>query len=278
MVRILTNRENQIIIKKIKCLSLTQNESNILSKTIRPKLIEISNIDAKRILSKLEYNQKGRAIEEKIKRIIKENIPQLDAIIICGSAIQTNYKEYNDIDVIVATKKVLTESKPEKLRIIKKVANIAKSKGLNLDIQIYAKESIIKQYSYSPSLIYQLKDSKVIYGNIKIPRKINLSRLDLRMKLDWSEDLGNWAKGSEIYYAIRNALLVLLLMNKRVDNKALNSSLVTTLGQDLVNKLKNNQSSNSEKKMALDYLKLLTSYLEEELKNPKWEKIVIERH
>ncbi len=276
MVHILTNRENQIISKKIKGLSLTQNESNILSKTIRPKLSKIIQIDAKGILHKLEYSQKGRAIEEKIKEIILTNMKNVEAIVLCGSAIQTNYKEYNDIDVIIAINKVL--EKKDKSSLISKIREEAQKKGVTLDIQIYSKDSIIKQYSYSPSLIYQLKDSKIIYGKINLPKRIELSRLDLMMKLDWSENLGKWAKGSEIYYALRNALLVLLLMNKKVDNNQLKLNLVSILGQDLVNKLKNNTSSNMEKKMALNYLNLLTSYLEEELKDPKWERIEIENH
>src|SRR3989338_1300392 len=99
MVEILTGRENEIIDKKTKGLSLTQNESNILSKTIRPKLKEISQINAPLLLNKIEYNQKSKSIENKIKKIILNNISKVDSIIICGSAIQTNYKEYNDIDI-----------------------------------------------------------------------------------------------------------------------------------------------------------------------------------
>ena len=42
---------------------------NILSKSIRPKLKEIRNIDSENILNKLEYNQKAKPLENKIKRI-----------------------------------------------------------------------------------------------------------------------------------------------------------------------------------------------------------------
>ena len=276
MVKILTDRENSIITKKIKGLSLTQNESNILSKTIRPKLIEIRSIDANSLLTKIEYNQKARAIENKIKILIKETIPKVGTIILCGSAIQTNYKEYNDIDVIIATKNMI--DKKEKYDLIDKIRKSAKKYGVTLDIQIYAKDSIIKQYSYSPSLIYQLKDSKVIYGKIKLPTKINLSRLDLMMKLDWSDISSVYSEGKEIYQDIRNAMLVLLLMNKKIDNIELKNSLINILGADLVNRLKTNTASKSEKKIAFSYLRLFVNYLEKELKNPKWEKIVIENH
>ncbi len=59
MVNILTEREREIISKKMKGASLTQNESNILSKCIRPKLREMKKINPDEILNKTEYNQKA---------------------------------------------------------------------------------------------------------------------------------------------------------------------------------------------------------------------------
>ena len=275
MVKVLTEREKEIINKKITGLNLTQNESNILSRFIRPKLREISQINSKRLLNKLEYNQKANSIENKVKKIILENIPQVDSIIVCGSAVQNNYKEYNDIDVIVVTKKILTKSQKKKKELIGKVEKAGKNKALNLDVQIYAKDSILYQYPNNPSLIYQLKDSKTIYGKLKIHGKIALSSLDLRMKLDWSEGLDVYSRADEIYYAIRNAMLVLLLMNKKIDNYELRKNLINVLGDDLIAKLKNNQASKPEKKLALNYLNLMVNYLETELKKKKWEKIEI---
>jgi len=276
MLKIITIREKEIISKKMKGISLTQNESNILSRYIRPKLREMLKIKPDIILNSIEYNQKARAIENKIKKVILENIPRVDSIILCGSAVQNNYKEYNDIDVIVATKKVLTKSQKKKAELVEKAEKTGKNESLNLDIQIYAKKSILSQYSHNPSLIYQLKDSKIIYGKIKIPSKIALSSLDLRMKLDWSEGLDSNSNSEEIYYSIRNAMLVLLLINKEVDNYKLRKNLIDILGIDLLNKLRNNTASKLEKKLALNYLNLITIYLEKELKNPKWEKIEIE--
>jgi predicted nucleotidyltransferase len=275
MVNILTAREKEIINKKMKGLSLTQNESNILSRFVRPKLSEISKINAGLILNRLEYNQKAKSIENKIKKLILKNIPKVDSITICGSAAQDNYKEYNDIDIIVATKKILTKTQKKKRELIDKIEKAGEDENINLDIQIYATNSILRQYPHNPSLIYQLKDSKTIYGKLKIPDKISLSNLDLRMKLDWSEDLNISSGADEIYYAIRNAMLVMLLMNKRVDNYELRKNLVNILGADLLAKLRSNQAVKLEKKLALNYLNLLVNYLETELKNPKWEKIEI---
>lgn len=278
MVKILTLREMRIIKKKINSRSLTQNESNILSKSIRPKLKEISRINSTELLNKLEYNQKAMPIKSKIKKIILEGIPQVDSIILCGSAAQNNYKNYNDIDIIIATKKQLTKSQKKKREMIKNIENAGKEKNLNLDVQIYSKKSILNQYAKNPSLIYQLKDSQIIYGKLKIPNKISLSNLDLRMKLDWSDSLNVNSKANEIYYAIRNAMLVFLLMNKEVDNYKLKINLVNLIGEVLIKKLRNNQASKSEKKLALSYLNLIINHLETELKNSKWEKIEIENH
>ena len=72
MAKVLTTREKEIINKKIKGLSLTQNESNILSRYIRPKLKEIKKINPGLLLDKLDYNQKARSIENKIKKMIQE--------------------------------------------------------------------------------------------------------------------------------------------------------------------------------------------------------------
>ena len=273
MVNLLTKREKEIISKKMKGVSLTQNESNILSRYIRPKLKEIRNINPDEILNKIEYNQKARATENKIKKLVLNNVPKVDSIIVCGSAVQTNYREYNDIDVIIATKKILSNS--VKKELIEEVEKEGKKENLNLDIQIYAKSSILSQYPHGPSLIYQLKDSKIIYGKLKIPNKITLSSLDLKMKLDWSEDLDIYSKSEEIYYAIRNAMLVLLLMNKNINNYKLRRNMIEILGADLVIKLRTNQADRLEKKLALSYLNLITAHLENELKNSKWEKIEI---
>ena len=93
-------------------------------------------------------------------------MPNLDSIIICGSAVQSNYKEYNDIDVIVVTKKELPKSK--KRELIETIEKKGKKAALNLDMQLYSKDSILSQYSHSPSLIYQLKDFKAIHGTFNL--------------------------------------------------------------------------------------------------------------
>ena len=272
---IMTEREKQIMDKKIKGLSLTQNESNILSKVVRPKLREMSKIDATRLLNKLEYNQKARSIENRVKKIILDNIKNVKAVILYGSAIQTNYKEYNDLDVLVVTKNKEWKTSGDKYDLIAHLTKIAKSRDLNLDIQLVDKKSFNLQYPHNPSLIYQLKDSKIIYGAIKIPSKIELSKLDLRMKLDWSDIDDEDSQSSELYQSMRNIILVRLLLNKIVNNEFLKKEVIKELGESLVVKLKNNTASKLERKLALHYIRELSEKTDKEIKESKWEKIVL---
>ena len=274
--RILTKKAIEVIDKRLKGKKLSQQDSNYLSRFVRPKLRDIMLINAPALLNRLEYNRKSLMIERKIKEIILKNVNNIDSIVICGSAIQTNYREYNDIDVIIATRKII--GKIDKKNIIGRVVSEAGKNNLNLDVQIYSKSSILEQYKNNPSLIYQLKDSKVIYGNIKVNDKISLSNMDLKMKLDWSEDLDVNCDADEIYLAIRNAMLVLLLMNRIIDNYQLKQNIYNLLGQDLLDKLRKNEASKIEKEIALNYLRTIIKYLNSELDKKKWERIEIENH
>ena len=271
-----TRKALKIIDKKIAGKKLSQQDSNYLSRFVRPKLRGMASIDAEALLKMLDYNPRALSIERKIMDIVLKNVKDVDSIIICGSVIQTNYKDYNDIDIIIATKKPLYENLKDKNRIIEKIVLEGNKKGINLDIQIYSKKSILEQYSRNPSLIYQMKDSKVIHGNIKFPNKIILSNLDLKMKLDWSEGLDRHSSGSEIYYALRNAMLVLLLVNGKVDNYLLRQNLINMLGKEMLIRLKSNAASNLDRELSLNILDSMVRHLEAELKGAKWERIEIQ--
>lgn len=275
MPNILTEREKRIIEKKIKGNSLTQNESNILSKYIRPKLREIKKINPDEILDKIEYNQKAKAIEKKIKEIILKNLEKPEAIILYGSTIQTNYKNYKDIDVLIITKRKLWKSSGDKYEKILNLINVARKSKLNLDIQLLDKQLFYSQYRHSPSLIYQLKDSKAIYGKIRLPSNLELSKLDLRMKLDWSDIDDEESNGEGLYQALRNIMLVKLLLNKVVDNAALNNSIQKEIGERLIERLKNNLASKLEKRLVLMYIKKLSEETDRRIVEAKWEKVLL---
>ncbi len=271
---ILTETEKKVIQKKLNNEKMTKQDSYYLSVSIRPKLKEMISMDPELLLNKLKYNQKAISIENNIKKIITGEVKDVDSIILVGSAIQTNYSKYKDIDVLVITKKKIYKKLIDKYRKTKELKEKLNKLGIITDIQIYDKKTIEKSYPHSPSLIYQLKDKKVIYGQINLPKKIELYNIDLRMKLDWSDIQDTEPNGNEIYHAIRNVILVRLLLNNIVDNKKLRESLNDELGKLLIEKLKNNKESSIERRNALVYLKNLTEKTENEIKGGLWEKKV----
>src|SRR3989344_793379 len=268
---IFTKKELEVIDKKMKNKKLTQVDSNYLTRFIRPKLKEITLIDSKFLLDKMEYNQKIKSIEGKARKIILRSIKDVQAIVIYGSAIQTNYKEYNDIDILIVTKNKISPIK-EKYRKIIEIKKILSKYHIKADIGIYDKKTIEKNYSHSPSLIYQLKDKKIIYGKLNLKNRVELYNVDLKMKLDWS-NLEDNPEGIEIYKALRNVILVRLLFNRIVDNRKLKESLNEEIGKNLLERLKNNQESNFDRKTALGYLNILLEQTEKEVKDELWEKI-----
>ena len=277
MVQILTNKEMKIIDKKLSNKRLSQIERNRLSKSIRPKLKEISKINSESLLKRLEYIPNSISIENTIIEIIKDNLPKVYSIILYGSVVQNNYQEYNDIDIMVITKTKIYTTEKEKWKKIREIINLLKNNHITADIEMISKDNLLASYKNSPTLIYQLKDHKIIYGKIKIPDKIELDNIDLSLKLDWSyvDDKNN---GKEIYSALRNTILVRLLLNKIIDNNKLNESLNEELGKNLILKLKNNKVSLEERKYALNFLKELLKKTEEEVSSKKWEKIKLSTH
>ena len=266
---LLTDKELKVINKRLRIDSLTQQDSNCLSRFVRPKLRKIVNIDAKALLDRLSYNPNYRIIEDKVKKLVLEQIPQTVSIIVVGSAIQTNYTDYNDIDIIIVTKEKYWDNQYNNIRLCADIQKKAKENKIDLDVQIISKKALISSYSSSPTLIYQLKDHKIIYGKLKIPNKINLSSINLRMKLDWSEMEDLESEPIEIYRAIRNTILVRLLINKIIDNNRLKSELIEHLGIDLISHLKENKTTRLEKKYALEYLNNLTEQTRQEIINAK---------
>jgi predicted nucleotidyltransferase len=268
-----TKNQLEVIKKKIVNKKLTQIESNYLSRSIRPRLREMTLIDAQDILNKMEYNQRIKSIENKIKKVILKSMSDVQAIIIYGSAIQNNYKDYNDIDIIISTKNKIYATNKERWKDIKLLKNILNNKGIIADIQILSKEALEYNSSRNPGLVYQLKDHKVIYGNLKISKKIEIYNADLLMKLDWSEIYDLMPKGEEVYRALRNTLLVRLILNKIIDNQKLKESLQEEIGKNLVERLKSNKETKSDKKIALIYLKNLLEDTRKQIKGALWEKI-----
>ncbi|MBU0628595.1 MAG: nucleotidyltransferase domain-containing protein [Nanoarchaeota archaeon] len=257
---VLTNREQEVIEKKLNKKELTQQDSNYLSRYVRPKLREMSLIESKELLSRLEYNQKTPSIEKYIKNIILKNIPNVSSITLYGSAIYNNYKEYNDIDVLAVVKKKSWDKLGEKLLLTEKIKKMSK---LNLDIKLYTEDYIYASYPNNIALIYELNDSKTIYGILRHKQNINLTRLHLKMHSDYSDLIIKEAdengieniSSTKLYTAIRNLWVIRLIMEKTVDNHALNQIMANELGKNLISRLKNNSKSKADKEIAYIYLK-----------------------
>lgn len=269
---VLTRKENEVIEKKLKNKKLTQQDSNYLSRYIRPKLREIKSIDATGLLEKLEYNQKIPVIEKKIKDIVLEKIKGVDSITIYGSAVRTNYNRYEDIDVLIVVKKKLWKNLSEKYKMIIELKERTKEHALNLDVEMYDKKTFKKSYPSNITLIYQLKDKKTIYGRITLPKKIEIPKLNLRMKIDYSIPDEEYSS-LDIYKAIRNLLLVELISRKIIDNQKLTESINDEIGKNIAERLKANSKVNIDKKIGLLHLDRLLAIVLKKIEQSKWEKI-----
>ncbi|MEK6800731.1 MAG: nucleotidyltransferase domain-containing protein [Nanoarchaeota archaeon] len=270
--KIFTKGELKVMNKRLRNERLTQQDSNYLSKFIRPKLKEIRETNAGYLLDNLEYNQKALSIENKIREELMKKIKEVDSITLYGSVVQNNYKKYNDIDILVLVNKKFWNKLGEKYRTILEIKKMLKKRSIRVDLEIYYKNDFERAYFSSPSLIYQLKDRKTIYGNLDLSNKFEISKIDLRMKADYSiieED----SSSLEIYKAIRNIILIRLILMKVVDNNELYKTINEELGGNLVMRLKENRASSIDRKIAImhlhNLLKLTLKYLEKQ----KWEKI-----
>ena len=272
---ILTNMEKQVINKRLNNEKLTKQDSYYLSKSIRPKLKQIEELSNKNLLQRVQYNPKAKVIEKNVSKFLLKEVKGIKAIILYGSIVQTNYSKYNDIDVLIITKDKMWENNWKKDDIINDLDDKAKKIVLKLDIQILDIKTFLEIYNSNPSLIYQMKDSKVIYGKIEMPKKIELPKIVLKMKLDWSDLDSINPSGEEIYNCIRNTLLVRLILTKIIDNFSLSNYLIEELGKNLIRNLRENKASKTERKMAIEYLNKINEETLKEINNATWEKIVI---
>ncbi|MAG08051.1 hypothetical protein CMO89_01125 [Candidatus Woesearchaeota archaeon] len=272
---LLTKRETEVINKKLSSAKLTQQDSNYLSRFVRPKLREMNSIDSRGLLNKLDYNPKAKAIEKRLKQLVLKNLRNVSSITIYGSVVYNNYHDYNDIDVLVIVKKKFWKKLAEKYQRIVQIKKEAKRHGLNLDLEVYDEKTFCNSYPINISLVYQLKNRKTIYGALKLPSKVNIPRLELRMKVDFSivdeEDLS----GLELYRAIRNSWLVNLALDGIIDNIKLNKIIEDELGINLVNRLRSNNYSRTDKKIGLLYLEQLLKDTLKRIKQARWAKISI---
>ncbi len=279
---LLTRREMEVIDKRLKQKKLSQQDSNYLSRFVRPKLREMSLIDSRLLLKKLEYNQKIKAVENKVRRLILANMRDVVSITLYGSIVYSNYTSHKDIDVLVSVKSKFWKTLGEKYRLIAKIKNQAK--GLNLDIKIYHNKDIYESYPTNITLIYELSDSKTIYGALEYPKIVHIDNAVLKFHMDYSysilldikENGASGLHGKEIYSAIRNLWIIRFIMKKIVDNRQLIAILNYELGESMINSLKEGAASKAKKEMASIYLEELYGRTEKDIgkvnEEIKWER------
>ena len=264
---LMTPLELKAIDRKLKNKKLTQQESNRLSKQVRPKLREMMSVDSERILKLLDYNQKIPSIEREIKRIVLKEIKNVSSIVVYGSSVYNNYKNNEDIDVMVLVKKKTWKKLGEKLAIANE---IMKKSKLKLDLKIYEEAEVVESYPNNITLIYELSDSKIIYGSLALPKK-NVIEIDLRMKTDesrnilWEIEEGE-LNARNIYGAMRNLVIVELMSKGIVSNDEMNKKIEEEIGRKTVEQLKSG-------KCAAAYKRIGELHLREMLKRiDKWGK------
>ncbi len=276
---LLTQREIEVIDKRLQFRKLTQQDSNYLSRFVRPKLREMTQLDSGLLLRKLEYNQKIPAMEKKIKAIILHALQGVSSITLYGSAVYNNYHDYHDIDVLVTVKKKFWRALNEKYSTIAKLKRQAMKKGLTLDVRVYEDATVQGAYPSSPSLVYQLKDRKTIYGALRLPSKIEIPMIELRMKVDYSMIFDEEeTTGQDVYKAIRNLWLVNLAMEKIVDNARLNRIIEDEMGRNMALRLKSGGCSEADKEIGLLYLRKLLKTTLRKIEAATWEKIALSTH
>ena len=104
---ILSNREIEVVLKRLDNEHITQTESNYLSRSIRPKLKSAEFAVSAELLSLLDYRRKryereDSLLKEKIIKAVKKGLADdIKAIILFGSYIRNSHTNYRDIDVMV---------------------------------------------------------------------------------------------------------------------------------------------------------------------------------
>lgn len=268
---ILSNKEIEVVLKRLNNKHITQTESNYLSRSIRPKLKSAEFAASVELLSLLDYRRRKYEREDNLlrKKIVKatENIiDNVKAMILFGSYIRNNHVNYRDIDVLIVLNKKSWETSAEKNKLEK---NIEKSIDLKIDVNLVVYKELINTFPYSPLLQTELENHNFLYGKLKLKKKKIINKKYLYQKLLETEyviELGKSIKSRYIYNAIRNCLSIELFLKKIVDNKLIIEIIKNNIGKSTANSLLNSEANLIQRDIALRYLKYLYIKLKEVLK------------
>ena len=274
---ILSNREIEVVLKRLDNEHITQTESNYLSRSIRPKLKSAEFAVSAELLSLLDYRRKryereDSLLKEKIIKAVKKGLADdIKAIILFGSYIRNSHTNYRDIDVMVVLNNKTWKNSAEKHRL---EMAIESSIDVKTDINLIVYDELISLLPYSPLLQTELDDYNIVYGDIKLTKKIIIDKEYLYKRLlevEYVLELGKNIKPKYIYNAIRDCLSIELFLKKIINNKLIMQTIKNNIGKSTVESLMDNKADLIQKDIALKYLKYLYTKLEAALKNEQKE-------
>ncbi len=263
---ILSDKEIEVVLKRLDNKHISQTESNYLARSIRPKLRSAEFAASIELLSLLDYRRKkyereDSLLKEKILAAVQDYIRNVKAIILFGSYIRNRHTNYRDIDVMVVLNKKSWKSSSEKNKLEKMVQ---KAIDVKTDIKLISYNELISLMPYSPLLQTELEEHKVIYGSIQIKADITPKKEYLHKKLleaEYAIELGKKIKPRYIYNAIRNCLAIKLYIDKTVDNKLIITTIENNIGKLTAESLLDNQANPVQRDIALRYLDYLYNKL-----------------
>jgi len=268
---ILSKKEIEVVIKRLNNKHITQTESNYLSRSIRPKLKSAEFAASIELFSLLDYRRKKHEREDKILRekmlhAVKDILNNIKAIILFGSYVRNSHANYKDIDAMIVLKKRLWKNSAEKHRLKK---SIEKTIDLKTDISLMVYSELVKLLPYSPLLQTELENHKILYGNVRVAKKIIINKAYLYRKLLEAEqvlEMGKSIDSRYIYNAIRNCLSIELYLKMKVDNKLIIKTIEENIGKATAESLLDNKADTVQRDIAVIYLKYLFRKLKGVLK------------
>ena len=146
---------------------------------------------------------------------------------------------------------------------------IEKAIDIKTDISLVVYDELMSILSYSPLLQTELEDYKIVYGSIKLAKKIIINKTHLHKKLLETEyvlELGKNIKSRYIYNAIRDCLSIELFLKKIVNNKLIIKTIEDNIGSSTAESLIADKANATQREMALEYLRYLYNKLEDALR------------
>ncbi|MBI2136798.1 nucleotidyltransferase domain-containing protein [Candidatus Woesearchaeota archaeon] len=270
---ILSNKEIEVVVKRLSNKHLTQTESNYMSRSIKPKLKAAKIAANSGILPLLDYRRKKHERQENILKrkiidAIRKDITLTDvkAIIIFGSYVRNCHAAYRDIDIMIVLNRRLWKTAWERNEIKKRIENECE---IPIDVQLIDYNALKRAFSYSPLFQTELENHRTIYGSITLKKEIIIDNRHLYINLLDTEiiiELGKSIESKYIYNAIRMCLSIELFLKKEINNMLIIKTIEENIGKITAESLMNNTANKLQKEIGLKYLKYLYNKLESILK------------